>query len=571
METHVTLRTILASVFAICLALLLAGCGGGGGGGGSSALLTQDEVAQLAADNGIVQDPNMGTVVVDTSKVSTSSVHRSAVINDFSVDLYDPQGSRFAGQSVIDGSLVVFFNVTPGNVEVRVTRGADTIFSQSYAVDLNAITEIRLPRPQTSGSDGTTDTPDVAESPATCGDGHVDSGEDCDDGGESATCDADCTTAKCGDSTVNLTAGETCDDGNTIGGDGCDSSCQVEKATNIATFTPLGDLPGGIFESYSISVSADGLVAVGRSSAGTNDDTHAFRWTRDGGMVDIGNFYVNGISGNGTVVVGDDARNGIRWVAGTGVTELSINPIIAADVYRVFADDVSCDGSVVVGEVETINSEHAIMWTKSGEMMELTPLPGGNGDSRSTAISCNGLVIVGVSSSTTGSQAFRWTSGTGMVGLGYLSGTRSSFHDSYADWVSSDGSIIVGESKNDDGNDEAFRWTESTGMVGLGMLPERSESRALAASSNASVIVGKADGTCLDFASPCLTKAFIWDEVHGMRDLKHVLVSDFGLALTSWTLELAEDISEDGLTIVGTGTNPDGNSEGWIVTLPHYP
>ena len=34
-----------------------------------------------------------------------------------------------------------------------------------------------------------------------------------DDGGESATCDADCTVAECGDGTLNVRAGEECDDG----------------------------------------------------------------------------------------------------------------------------------------------------------------------------------------------------------------------------------------------------------------------------------------------------------------------------------------------------------------------
>ncbi|MCX4245291.1 hypothetical protein [Paraliomyxa miuraensis] len=45
-----------------------------------------------------------------------------------------------------------------------------------------------------------------------CGDGVLSGDEDCDDGGESATCNADCTVAACGDGVVNATAGETCDD-----------------------------------------------------------------------------------------------------------------------------------------------------------------------------------------------------------------------------------------------------------------------------------------------------------------------------------------------------------------------
>jgi hypothetical protein len=44
-----------------------------------------------------------------------------------------------------------------------------------------------------------------------CGDSVVQPGEDCDTGGESATCNEDCTTAMCGDGVVNATAGEQCD------------------------------------------------------------------------------------------------------------------------------------------------------------------------------------------------------------------------------------------------------------------------------------------------------------------------------------------------------------------------
>jgi cysteine-rich repeat protein len=72
---------------------------------------------------------------------------------------------------------------------------------------------------------------DCGACPGTCGDGALDAGEDCDDMGESATCNADCTTAACGDSIVNATAGEECDDGNTTDGDGCSSLCGTEPAS----------------------------------------------------------------------------------------------------------------------------------------------------------------------------------------------------------------------------------------------------------------------------------------------------------------------------------------------------
>jgi hypothetical protein len=68
---------------------------------------------------------------------------------------------------------------------------------------------------------------------ARCGDGHVNAaaGEACDDGGESATCNADCTLAICGDGKVNGLAGEQCDFGPFNGGTGCcTTTCRLNPA-----------------------------------------------------------------------------------------------------------------------------------------------------------------------------------------------------------------------------------------------------------------------------------------------------------------------------------------------------
>jgi len=63
---------------------------------------------------------------------------------------------------------------------------------------------------------------------STCGDGELcPEFEKCDDGGESVTCDADCTFAECGDGTRNVTAGEECEP---PGCDCCDASCHFEPS-----------------------------------------------------------------------------------------------------------------------------------------------------------------------------------------------------------------------------------------------------------------------------------------------------------------------------------------------------
>jgi len=71
-----------------------------------------------------------------------------------------------------------------------------------------------------------------------CGNGIITAPETCDDSGESATCDTNCTAATCGDATINATAGEICDDGGVVDGDGCDSNCTPTGCGNGIVTAP---------------------------------------------------------------------------------------------------------------------------------------------------------------------------------------------------------------------------------------------------------------------------------------------------------------------------------------------
>jgi MYXO-CTERM domain-containing protein len=100
----------------------------------------------------------------------------------------------------------------------------------------------------------------------------------------------------------------------------------------------------------------------------------------------------------------------------------------------------------------------------------------------------------------------------------------------------------------------------------LGPFPgaPSTNSAALAVSPDGSIIVGRADGPDLS------DRAFVWTAADGMRDLKTVLTEDYGLDLTGWVLSEATGISDvaDGeYTIVGTGTNPLGQEEGFVAFL----
>ena len=212
-----------------------------------------------------------------------------------------------------------------------------------------------------------------------------------------------------------------------------------------------------------------------------------------------------------------------------------------------------CHFTVMVGNL----ANEAIIWTEQDGVIGLGDLPGGSFRSLPSAVSDDGLVVVGKSMSASGLEAFRWTQTEGMIGLGDL---EDGGFESEAYGVSADGSVVVGGGRSDSGF-EAFRW-ENDVMTGLGDLEGGSfESEAYDVSADGLVVVGYG-------MSESGREAFIWDADNGMRSLQSLLEYDYGLDLTGWTLQGAYGISADGLTIVGEGINPVGDTEAWIATVP---
>lgn len=82
--------------------------------------------------------------------------------------------------------------------------------------------------------------------PPNCGDEIVNEDEECDEGGQTATCDRDCTFVACGDGIINDVAGEQCDDLNAESGDGCSANCALETPVEDQTYCPV--YAGGIAE-----------------------------------------------------------------------------------------------------------------------------------------------------------------------------------------------------------------------------------------------------------------------------------------------------------------------------------
>jgi probable HAF family extracellular repeat protein len=333
------------------------------------------------------------------------------------------------------------------------------------------------------------------------------------------------------------------------------SAVLASTATADPSFQGLGDLPGGDFHSAAYAVTADGSTVVGRAYAGSGQQP--FRWTQQDGMVGlpaIPGGSAQDVSADGSVVVGYQVSGpwsqSVRWNQAGEMAGLGDLP---SGWWFSHAWGVSADGSIVAG----YGSMQAYRWTQETGMVPLGHLRDTSIWTSALAISADGAVIVGgdYSSHPLLYEAFRWTAETGLVGLGDLPGGPFM---SAANDVTPDGSVIVGFGGVPSGV-QAFRWTETEGMVGLvgdGVL----SSNGRAVSADGSLVVGYADWGSGD-------RAFVWDAANGIRDLGNVLVNDYRLDLTGWTLVEAIGISADGKVIVGYGTNPDGNTEAWMADL----
>jgi hypothetical protein len=119
-----------------------------------------------------------------------------------------------------------------------------------------------------------------------CGNGNLEGDESCDDEGESAGCDADCTVADCGDGTSNAAAGEGCDDGDLDETDGCTTSCVVGALCTPAAYPTL---PYPTMPATKFTVSpASGHCYVGASQLGSWFD-HANECQVAGGTLAVPN------------------------------------------------------------------------------------------------------------------------------------------------------------------------------------------------------------------------------------------------------------------------------------------
>jgi probable HAF family extracellular repeat protein len=326
------------------------------------------------------------------------------------------------------------------------------------------------------------------------------------------------------------------------------SACPTQSA-HAQSITNLGVLAGA-GSSAANGVSGDGSVVVGTSS------NWAFRWTRTGGMQRIptfGDAVGWGVSADGSTAVGAGETpnytwRGFRWSGAAAVD--TFGNFGSSTIARA----TSADGGVTVGQyLAGGGAWRGFRFTSGGGFQDLGHTPSFN-SSAAFGVSGDGSVIVGgYTDNDNINQAYRLSGGV-WQGLGRLAGGSSST----AYGVSFDGSVVVGASDSASGQ-QAFRWTAATGMQSLGLIPNTANGGATAVSGDGSIVVGYSDNY-----------AFVWQNSVGMLSLQDYLVSR-GVDLTGWSaLTNATGISADGRYVVGNGIF-EGANRGFIADIGVIP
>jgi len=307
---------------------------------------------------------------------------------------------------------------------------------------------------------------------------------------------------------------------------------------------PLGTLFPG-YETTARAVSADGRVVVGTSTA-ADMQVHAFRWTSEEGMVDLGLFpgvastQAYAVSGNGSVVAGGSvAPNGLGpgllWTHAAGLTPFSMAGHIAP-----VALDISRDGRIVAGRMLQPNQLYrGFVMTLGQPPQELPSLPGGYA-SYAQAMTPDGRFVVGSASSSAGTRMVRWELGGPQLDLGITPGATST----HANSISADGNTVIGTASMPGNVTYAILWTSQGGLQDLGPLSDFSTIQLRALSGDGALAGGYAASGSLS------RRAIIWRTDFGLSDA-NAYFADRRVNLAGWHLERINDMTPDGRTFVG--------------------
>jgi hypothetical protein len=339
-----------------------------------------------------------------------------------------------------------------------------------------------------------------------------------------------------------------------------------EELSAAATFQGVGDAAGGAFLSRANGVSPDGRLVVGETETAPGL-LQGFRFA-DGALATLGpggSILVYSTQlGAHTCVTPNQSRafaasntgyaagnvcNGTtcgvaRFGGGTPEVYEPASPGITFSTGS-YASDLTADGAEITGMYNTQNPSLP-QWGQDNLFRLIVPhytvlatYSIGGGVVTQPRISPDGDCIVATVDTGGGSP-----SQPASFGACGAKPTET------ATDVSAGGTHVVG----------SIGGLAARGIEVLGDLPGgAASSRALGVSDDGETAVGW--GT-----TATGQEAFVWTAEAGMERLADRLASE-GLDLTGWTLVQATGVSASGRTIVGWGTNPSGQTEGFAATL----
>lgn len=371
-----------------------------------------------------------------------------------------------------------------------------------------------------------------------------------------------------------------------------------------AEFRGLDDLPGGEDVSFNYAISANGRIVAGESfSALTSQHgegvrwiRHAKRWTTNGiGLPTNPPTALNtpalGMSSDGQVLVGRVSfvqlpPHGFEtvpycWTAKDGFKF----PLPPAGYVGAQGQSVTAGAGTVAGwgwgaEGRYTDHPRALVWRgslSSGWQVErLAPALEG----MALGVDNSGRLIIGWarspasvagSSNGIGHEAVIWAwkekEGWTTRWLGALPGQE--LFSQANGLTRGSGKFVVGASGDALIKTLPVRWkldkTKRPQIQSLGLPTGFTSGFATAVSANGRTVVGSCSYTLGEDFFP---DTFVWEDGEGVSLLQPRLLALGETGAAGWNLISATGISDDGRTICGYGTNPQGDYRCWVAVLP---
>jgi uncharacterized membrane protein len=371
---------------------------------------------------------------------------------------------------------------------------------------------------------------------------------------------------------------------------------------NAANFWPLPDAhsSASVTFSYAYSISADGASIVGTcNTATTNQLGEGVHWRKSGatwGVMSLGvpstplgalNSPAQSIARDKTVIVGETSFGpptgpGIDTQAyASQANVFKMLPMLAGDVAELAYGTMQV-GSVIVGfgsSTAGYAAARPLVWLGSfnaGWTVHRLNNSGG----MANALSNSGHELVGwvrppsadpTIPAGSARQGVVWARQGGSFHSFWLMSLAGENHQGEALGISTAGDFAVGYSGTLGKKYEPVFWRlavtgQPTSVHAIPLLAGFSLGRATSVSSLGKRIVGFC--TQVLPSGDVTYDAFVWDAAKGTQSLRNILLKAGVKTAASWKSLAATSISDDGKTICGYGTDPQGRDHAWAAMVP---